>query len=304
MSFFLIHTVYGIDNISKSAGNIGIEAIAMKLFPYIEKSRLRVPTEGDTDILIGMQYAAFHPTRIDNRDHLLLTESRYGYAIAGSHMMIKKYPENVVQHAVVLHATASLDSLYSIENLGVSCHPKCGSCKCGKCHLGGKNMSIIEEQECTLIVSKMKFQKNTGRFIAGYPWIRDPAELPNNRNYAYAMLLSTEKRLRKDEEFAKLYQRQMTDLLNRKVARKVTTEELQSWKGPEFYIAHHGVMKPESKSTPCRLVFDSSHKFNNCSLNDFLAKGPSFLNNLLGILLRFREGRVAFTGDITKCFTQ
>ena len=94
----------------------------------------------------------------------------------------------------------------------------------------------------------------------------------------------------------------MQDLLDKKVSRKVATEELQSWNGAKFYIAHHGVMKPGSKSTPCRLVFDSSHKFNGCSLNDFLAKGPSFLNNLLGILLRFREGLVGFSGDITKMF--
>ena len=130
--------LYGIENISKSATNVCIEEIAMKLFPYIERTRLRYPSEGETDILIGMQYAAFHPTRIDNRDHLLLTENRFGYAISGSHALIEKYPQKIVQHAVVLNTATTIDALYTIENLGVSCTPKCGSCRCGKCHLGGK----------------------------------------------------------------------------------------------------------------------------------------------------------------------
>ena len=72
-------------------------------------------------------------------------------------MVFKGYSENVVKHACVLHNTIGLDAFYSIENLGVSCIPKCGACKCGKCHPGGKDMSIKEEYEYNLIESKIKF---------------------------------------------------------------------------------------------------------------------------------------------------
>ena len=37
-------------------------------------------------------------------------------------------------------------------------------------------------------------------------------------------------------------------------------------------------------------------------MNDYLAKGPSMLNKLLGVLLRFRKGRHAFIEDISKMF--
>ena len=294
-------TVYGIKVISKSIGDNDISDIVAKLFPYINKDRVRQP-KGDTDILIGMQYAGFHPICIDKREHLLLEENRFGYAIAGSHPMIKRYPQKLVQHAVVLQTMVELDSLHSIESLGVSCTPKCGSCRCGKCHPGGKNMTIIEEEEGMLIESKMTFQPDRGRFLAPYPWKIDPNKLPYNRSYAHAMLLSTEKRLSKNNEFAALYQRQIEDMLNRNVARKVTETELQNWQGPKFFISHHGIMNPGSISTPYRIVFNSSHKYMGFSLNESLAKGPSFMNDLLGLLLRYREKQVAFVGDISKMY--
>ena len=61
-------------------------------------------------------------------------------------------------------------------------------------------------------------------------------------------------------------------------------------------------MKPGSNSTPLRIVFNSSAKINGISLNGCLAKGPSLLNNIFGILLRFRHEQFAFIGDISKMF--
>ena len=37
-------------------------------------------------------------------------------------------------------------------------------------------------------------------------------------------------------------------------------------------------------------------------MNECLAKGPSLLNNLVGVLLRWRKGRIGFAGDISKMF--
>ena len=116
------------------------------------------------------------------------------------------------------------------------------------------------------------------------------------------MSISTERRLLKDKNYAVLYQRQIDDMIERKVARKVSEAELNAYDKAKFYISHHAVMKSESKTTPCRLVSNSSAKHMGCSLNDFLAKGPSLLNQLLGILLRFRQGKVGFIRDVSKMF--
>ena len=68
------------------------------------------------------------------------------------------------------------------------------------------------------------------------------------------------------------------------------------------YINHHAVLKPDSQTTPCRIVFNSSAAYQGHILNNYWAKGPDLINNMVGIILRFREEAVAFTGDIKKMY--
>ena len=145
-------------------------------------------------------------------------------------------------------------------------------------------MTLIAEKEYELIKCGLVFNHTTGRWLANYPWIKDPRCLPNNIHFAYATLRSTEKILSKDPLYAETYQKQIHDMLERKVARRVSDNELRNYTGPKFYISHHDVLSPQSVSTPMRVVFNSSARIKGgLSLNDCLAKGPCLLNQLLGI---------------------
>lgn len=299
--------VFGIEKISSPITTINLSQIAKLL--EINASEIQRPDEGEIDILIGMQYAGFHPVRVNSKGHLLVLQNRFGSIVAGSHRMIKettKISQNCLQvkHAIVLHSQVPLERFLEIESLGVSCEPKCGGCKCGTCQLGGKSMSIKDERELSLIEEGIKFDNDKGRWIAKYPWIKTPNELQNNRHVAMAVLRTIEKRLAKSDDHRQLYARQIDDMISRGAARLVTEEELASYDGPQYYITHFAVMNPKSKSTPCRIVFNSSANYMGHSLNEYLAKGPSLLNVLIGILLRFRTGRYAFIGDILKCIIQ
>ena len=163
-------------------------------------------------------------------------------------------------------------------------------------------MSLKEEREYQLIEEGLSFDEENGRWIAKYPWVVPPEDLPNNRCVALAVLRSTEKRLARDPKHATVYNEQIEDMISRKAARVVSESELAKYKGPQFYISHFEVMNPKSKSTPCRIVYNSSARYQGHSLNDHLAKGPSMLNRLLGVLMRFREGKHAFIGDIAKMY--
>ncbi|KAA0202578.1 hypothetical protein HAZT_HAZT012205, partial [Hyalella azteca] len=53
-----------------------------------------------------------------------------------------------------------------------------------------------------------------------------------------------------------------------------------------------------------RVVFDCSHEFNGTSLNQKLMQGPDFTNNIVGVLLRFRQEKICITGDVEKMYYQ
>ena len=72
------------------------------------------------------------------------------------------------------------------------------------------------------------------------------------------------------------------------------------------YIPHHAVVNPLKATTKVRVVYDASAKARKDvqSLNECLYRGPVMLQDLIGILLRFRLNKVAVVADIEKAFLQ
>lgn len=77
-----------------------------------------------------------------------------------------------------------------------------------------------------------------------------------------------------------------------KFCRKSTKEEIKNYKGPVHYIPHHAIVRHEKKSTPVLMVFNSSSVF----------EGHHMLNNLFGVVLRFKEKEAALVSDISKVY--
>ncbi|XP_068758047.1 uncharacterized protein [Montipora capricornis] len=293
--------VYGIDKITSDLQSVNVNGI-IQLFKDISKDDISRPS-GTIDVLTGYEYAAYHPQSEQTSGHLPLLKNRFGRCIGGTHPFIKETTRNhMLNHINVNTAIVRVEDFYNIENLGIGCSPRCGGCKCGKCSLGAQNFTIKEEKELQLIESKLEYNKEEKRWLTEYPWIRDPAQLPDNKRAAMGMLISTEKRLAKNKEHANVYQKQIEDMIEREVARKLSQTELKNYKGPIHYISHHEVLKPDSKSTPVRIVFNSSARYMGHMLNDYWAKGPHLLNDLLGVLIRFRENNIAMIGDIKKMY--
>lgn len=291
--------VYGINQISSPMRDMDVDRV-LHLFQGIKKKEVQRPS-GQIDVLIGYEYAGYHPVREQSSEHLLLLRNQFGRCLGGSHTKLTENTLKLIQHATVHHvAKVNIEDFFDAESLGIECSPKCGSCRCGRCPIGGKSFTLKEERELKLIEEGLSQQGD--HWVARYPWIRDPNDLPDNKEMALKMLASTEKRLQKNESLRKTYREQISDMVQRGVARKLTQTEIDNYDGPVYYLSHHEVLKPESASTPCRIVFNSSAKFQGHSLNSYWAKGPDLMNNLLGILVRFREGPAAFVGDIRKMY--
>ena len=70
-----------------------------------------------------------------------------------------------------------------------------------------------------------------------------------------------------------------------------------------WYLPHHPVTNP-NKLEKVRRIANAASKFRGESLNPNLSTGPDLLNNLVGVLLRFREHPVAVLSDIEGMFMQ
>lgn len=82
----------------------------------------------------------------------------------------------------------------------------------------------------------------------------------------------------------------------------MTPTEIEEWECPVHYNAHHAFLRPEKKSTPARIVFNSSALYAGHALNDYWYKGPNPLNNLSGFAIQFLENLVPICGDIAKMY--
>ena len=70
----------------------------------------------------------------------------------------------------------------------------------------------------------------------------------------------------------------------------------------QYFIPWRAVWNGNSVSTPCRLVFDASHKIKDISLNNLLAKGRNIMNRLVEVAIRWMIHKHAFHTDIQKMY--
>ena len=131
------------------------------------------------------------------------------------------------------------------------------------------------------------------------PWETDDLALPLNRAMAEKRLNYLKTEFEKNGELFACYKEKIDDLLKNGYARKVP-EECGPTPGRTWYIPHHSCCT----SGKFRVVHDCAARFGGISLNDCLLSGPDMTNSLIGVLLRFRLGKFAFTADIKSMFLQ
>lgn len=127
--------------------------------------------------------------------------------------------------------------------------------------------------------------------------------LLNNRRDAVRRTFYLKRRftLPNNQEFTEEYMNFMKKMIDNGYAEKVP-KETNAKPGMTFYINHHGTRHPKKKKL--RIVFNCSQEFNGESLNKHLIQGPLLTNDLTGVLLRFRQERIALTCDIEGMFHQ
>ena len=92
----------------------------------------------------------------------------------------------------------------------------------------------------------------------------------------------------------------MNILMRNGYAKKSTDSTTE---GKCWYISHHGVYNA-NKPNEIRVVFDCSTEYQKRSLNNELMSGPDLTNQIIGVLIRFRQVPIAIMADIKSMFYQ
>ncbi|XP_062713668.1 uncharacterized protein LOC134290526 [Aedes albopictus] len=177
---------------------------------------------------------------------------------------------------------------FTVDSLGVA-HPK------------KRLLSTEEERAQTLLETRTTLKGN--RYETGLLWRYDNVRLPDSFPMALRRLQCLKKRMDKDPQLAEALNNKIIDLVEKGYARKLTDNELvqnfpRTWYLPIFPVTN--INKPGK----IRMVWDAAAMVHGFSLNSALLKGPDQFCELFTILIQFREGRVALTGDVREMFLQ
>ena len=158
----------------------------------------------------------------------------------------------------------------------------------------------VEDRKFIQIMNSSLARNESGSWEVPLPVREKFNKLPDNREDAFKRLRSTRRTLDKKPLMKQHYFDLMQKLLEKGHAEPAPKAEL-SPSSPRWYLPHFGVYHPQ-KPDKIRVVFYSAEETKGTSLNKALLSGPDLTNNLLGILLRFRQDTVAFVADIEQMF--
>ena len=207
---------------------------------------------------------------------------------------------------------AELKKFFDQQDLGLDTTFKCARCReCKECMKGAghERMSIIQEEHQQKIRESVYIDKELGRGVAKLPFIKNPnGLLVDNTRIATRRLDSVCKKYAADKEVVEMINKGFQKLLDNghivllKDLPKDVEERIRTAQ-PSYTIPYDIAFKEGSLSTPARPVFDASCKTpGGYSLNDLLPKGLPDMVKLLDMVLDWKMGVSALTGDIRQFY--
>lgn len=256
-----------------------------------ENTSLADPTfciPSQIDLLIGADY--FWDLLLEGKIKLpsgpYLQNTRLGWIIAGpiyaQHPHLRK---NIVHcHFVqTLELNEQLKKFWEIE--------ECSNIK--------QNFSK-EELQCEKLFSDTTKRLPDGRFSVRIPLKESADSLGDSYIITRNQFLHLERKLDRQPTYKKMYSDFMQEYLSLGHMTRI-----DNYSPPYYFLPHHGVFREQSLTTKLRVVFNASQKtMSGKSLNDIQLPGPALQNDLVSILLRFRQYKYVACADIEKMFRQ
>ncbi|KAI9562518.1 hypothetical protein GHT06_009962 [Daphnia sinensis] len=237
---------------------------------------------GNIDVLLGLDHShliAVLESRVGGDDEPFASRTRLGWIVRGllggdiGPMTARSYHLTASSReegpAVQDSLDAKLRAFCETENFGTE--------------FRGEGLSE-SEQKAEKIVNE------------GEPAFENNGKLAQHRHQ------DLRQRFKKDPKLEEDYRKAINKYIDEGYASLVEDENLYS--NDQFYLPHHGVYKKvyRKKERKLRVVFDGASRWKRKSLNDGMRPGPKLQNDLAKVLIRFQQGEIAFSADITAMY--
>ena len=160
--------------------------------------------------------------------------------------------------------------------------------------------SVEDEKFMKLMEERTQLRDN--HYVVPRPFRNETVDMPDNYQQAVMFAHQLHRRLTKDNQLHEEYTNFMEKLISKGYAEPVTSQEMERNDGKCWYIPHHPVRHPQNGTI--RVVFNCPASYQGTSLNNILLQGPDLINQLVGILLRWRKDYIAVMADIEAMFQQ
>lgn len=229
------------------------------------------------DLLLGADvYAKIIQDGIINESENLpvAQKTRLGYILCG----------NVPSHQcnIVVNNMDDITRFWAIEDINES-----------------SNLSS-EDQYCLNFYGETTFRQEDGRYVVRLP-LKPGMEnaLGYSKNIAIAQFKQLQSKFRKDRHIETEYKKFIQEYINLGHMRECTDESYGNQNSTqECFLPHHCIER-DSITSSCRVcLFNASSKTSNgTSLNDIMYGGPNLQHDLLSLIIKWRQYKVAYVAN-------
>jgi len=144
---------------------------------------------------------------------------------------------------------------------------------------------------------------SSGRFMVTLPFRTPFPLLGDSKSHALQRFKALEVHLARQPNLRQQYVDFMQDYLSSGHMELVPLNEREN--PLTYYIPHHCIIKPDSKTTKLRVVFNASARTSTgASLNESMYTGPKLQPDIQIVLLRSRLWKYLFMADIKQMYRQ
>ena len=164
-----------------------------------------------------------------------------------------------------------------------------------------KTLGREQAEAAAQVHASRRYDQTRRQYQAGIPW-RDHQRPANNLWDAVKLFKNYVRRAGPASEQIEQMTSTIDGWIKAGYAQIVSPAEAR--RADSFIIPSFVVTRVDKTTTQHRLVINAAKEFNGRCLNDYIARTPDVMNNLYEVLLRFRQGRHAYTADIQHMFLQ